>query len=146
VHFNGEDIQLKHYPTGHTDSDSVIYFPNANVMHMGDHFFVGRFPFIDLAGGGDVAQYIRNVESILEKAPVDVTIIPGHGPLADLSDLKAFLGILKESTAQIQEGIDAGKSVEAIQKEGLPDKFKPAEWGFVNTERWIAIVHESLTR
>ncbi len=146
IHFNGEDIQLQHYPTGHTDSDTVLYFPIANVIHMGDHFFVGRFPFIDLAGGGDVAQYIKNVESIISTAPKGVTVIPGHGPLADIDDLKKFLKLIIDTTAQIQKGIDAGKDSKTLQQEGLPAKYKDAGSGFINTKRWISIVYDSFTR
>ena len=146
IHFNVEDIQLQHYPTGHTDSDTIVYFPKANVMHMGDHFFVDRFPFIDIANGGDVAQYIKNVESVLDTSPKGVTIIPGHGPIADIADLKNFLKLLKDTTAIIQKGIDAGKDKKSLQKEGLPDKYEEAGTGFVNTKFWIGIVHDSFTR
>lgn len=146
VHFNGEDIQLKHYPTGHTDSDTVLYFPKANIMHMGDHFFVDRFPFIDLGGGGDVQQYMKNIQSIIDTAPRDVTIIPGHGPLADVAGLKKFLKLLKETRAIIQKGIDAGKDKKTLQAEGLPAKYKEAGTGFTSTKLWIGIVYDSLTR
>jgi cyclase len=146
VHFNGEDIQLKHYPTGHTDSDTVLYFPKANIMHMGDHFFVDRFPFIDLAGGGDVQQYMKNVQSLIDTAPKGVTIIPGHGPIADIGDLKRFLKLLADTRAIIQKGIDAGKDKKTLQTEGLPDKYKEAGTGFTSTKLWIGIVHDSLTR
>lgn len=146
VHFNGEDIELKHYPTGHTDSDTVLYFPKANVIHMGDHFFVDRFPFIDLAGGGDVAQYIKNVTSIIDTLPKDVTIIPGHGPIADVDDLKTFLKLLKDTTGVVQKGIDAGKDKKTLQQEGLPAKYKGAGAGFVNEKRWISIIYDSFTR
>src|SRR5262245_8316965 len=66
VHFNGEEIKVLHVPPGHTDSDSVIHFTGANVVHMGDSFFSGRFPNIDLGGGGDVRGFIRNVETALK--------------------------------------------------------------------------------
>ena len=78
VHFNNEDLAITHYPTGHTDGDSVIMFTGSNVAHLGDHFFVDRFPFIDLAGGGDVNGYLKNVRAMIETLPDDVKIIPGH--------------------------------------------------------------------
>src|SRR6266536_3491471 len=78
VHFNGDEIKIIHVPPGHTDSDSIIHFTGANVVHMGDSFFSGRFPNIDLGGGGDVRGYIRNVEEAMKKLPPDAKIIPGH--------------------------------------------------------------------
>ena len=54
LHFNGEQMDLVHYPNGHTDSDSVVYFKHANVAHLGDHFFNAFFPFVDIANGGDL--------------------------------------------------------------------------------------------
>ena len=90
VWFNGEEIVLAHVPPAHTDGDSVIYFTDANVIHFGDTFFSGRFPNIDLAGGGDVRGYIRNVGESLKKVPPDAKLIPGHGPLSTVNELKEF--------------------------------------------------------
>src|SRR5687767_7655994 len=96
VHFNGEEIQVIHYPHGHTDGDSVIFFTKSNVVHMGDHFFNGRFPFVDLASGGNVEGYARNVAAVLKQVPADAKVIPGHGPLASVDDLKRFHRMLTE--------------------------------------------------
>lgn len=146
LHFNGEEIEMVHFPTGHTDNDSVIFFTRSNVVHMGDHFFVGRFPFIDLAGGGDVEQYIENVRAVIGLLPADVKIIPGHGPLATLDDLKSFESMLTETVGIIRAGIDSGKSLDQLVEAGLPEKFAEAGSGFVNEKRFIGIVYESLTR
>jgi len=146
LHFNGEEIKIVHFPTGHTDTDCILFFTESNVVHMGDHFFNGFFPFIDLAGGGDVASYLNNVQTIIDQLPPDVKIIPGHGPLATLDDLKAFKAMLDETVGIIRDGIGVGKDEDKLQAEGLPDKYAEAGTGFVNTKRWIAIVFESLTR
>ncbi len=82
IHFNGEEIRAIHFPTGHTDGDSIIYFTTSNVIHMGDHFFTGRFPFVDLDSGGDVEGFTKNVGDVIAKLPAGVKIIPGHGPLS----------------------------------------------------------------
>src|SRR3954470_3720924 len=71
IHFNGEEIKLIHVPPAHTDCDSVVYFTSANVIHFGDTFFSGRFPNIDLGGGGDVRGYIRGVADAIRKVPAD---------------------------------------------------------------------------
>src|SRR5688572_29298555 len=79
IHINGEDIRAIHCPGGHTDGDSVIYFTQSKVVHMGDDYFNGRFPFIDLQSGGSVKGLIRNVEKVLSDIPADTKVIPGHG-------------------------------------------------------------------
>src|SRR6266498_3664542 len=90
VFFNGEEIKVIHFPHGHTDGDSIIFFTGANVVHMGDDFFNGMFPFVDLEAGGDVEGITKNVGDILSKLHAGVKIIPGHGPLSDAGGLKAF--------------------------------------------------------
>jgi cyclase len=140
VHFNGEEIRVLHAPNGHTDGDSIIYFTKSNVVHMGDHFFNGAFPFVDLASGGDVDGYIRNVAAVLAKAPADAKIIPGHGPLATTADLRTFHGMLVETTGIVRERLKAGKTVEQIKAEGLPEKWKSWGTGFISTDVWIETI------
>lgn len=146
VHFNGEEIRVIHFPNGHTDGDSVIFFTGSNVVHMGDDFFVGRFPFVDLASGGSVTGLIANIEKILGDLPNDVKIIPGHGPLATKADLQTYLGAIKETTEIVRQRIAAGKDQKAIVAEGLPDKWKEWGSGFIKTDMWLGIIHEDLTR
>lgn len=146
LHFNGETIRLVAFPPAHTDTDSVIYFTDANVAHLGDHFFVGRFPFIDLAGGGSVKGYLQNLDRLLGELADDVKIIPGHGPLATKQDLRDFRQLIQESVDYIQQQIGAGKDEDAIARDGLPDKFDGAGDGFISERRWIGIVHNDLTR
>lgn len=146
LHFNGEEIKLVHFPHGHTDSDTVVFFTGSNVVHMGDHFFNGFFPFIDTSGGGDVEQHIKNVRAVLTQIPDDIKIIPGHGPLATKKDLQTFVDTIAESVEFIRKGVDAGKSAKDIIDEGLPDKFDGWGAGFVSNNRWIGIVHGALSK
>lgn len=146
VHFNGEEIRAIHYPRGHTDGDSIIFFTGSNVVHMGDDFFNGMFPYIDLGSGGDVEGYERNVAAAITRIPPGAKIIPGHGPLATIDDLKTFHAMLVETIGIIRQRIKAGKTLEQIQTEGLPDKWKSWGSGFINTRTWINIVHQSLSR
>jgi cyclase len=146
IHLNGEEIRAVHYPTGHTDGDTVVYFTGANVAHLGDHFFVNRFPFIDLDSGGSVQGFINNVDAMIRTMPPNAKIIPGHGPLATIDDLRAFHQTLTETTTIIQNAIKAGKSLDDIKKAGLPEKYKEAGSGFINTPTWIDIVHRSYSR
>jgi glyoxylase-like metal-dependent hydrolase (beta-lactamase superfamily II) len=146
VHFNGEEIRAIHYPKGHTDGDSIIFFTKSNVVHMGDDFFNGMFPFIDLSSGGDVDGYVKNVGDVIPKIPAGAKIIPGHGALATIDDLKAFHAMLLETVEIVRKQVKAGKSLDEVKKAGMPDKYKSWGAGFVNTDRWIQIVFESLSR
>lgn len=146
IHFNGEEIAVMHMPTGHTDGDSIIHFTSSKVIHMGDQFFNGRFPFVDLESGGDVEGYVANVAKVLEMAPADVTIIPGHGPVATLEDLRAYHQMLTETIGTVRKQIDAGKTLEQIQAAGLPAKYESWGSGFIDAKAWIATIHTSLTR
>ena len=146
IHFNGEEIRVIHFPNSHTDGDSVVLFIGSNVVHMGDLFFSGRFPYVDLDSGGDVEGLIKHVEELLTELPSDVKLIPGHGPLSDIDDLKTYHQTLVETTDLIRDQMGAGKSLEEIKAAGLPKKWR--SWGssFISTERWIEIVYRSLTK
>lgn len=146
IHVNGEEIKLVHYPGGHTDGDTVVFFKNANVVHLGDDFFVGRFPFVDIDSGGSVNGLIHNIASLITQIPADAKLIPGHGPLSTVDDLHAFYRLLVESSQVVTDAMKAGKSVEEIKKAGLPEKFKDAGTGFIKTDMWIEIVHRSYSK
>ena len=146
VHFNGEEIKLVHVPPSHTDTDSVIYFTGSNVIHMGDLFFNGRFPFVDLGSGGNVANYLESVAKVLGEAPDDVKIIPGHGPLATVADLKEFHEALTGSVAAIRKEMTAGKSLENITAGGVLDAWPDREVNTNNYNRWIEYVYNSYSR
>jgi len=145
IHFNGEEIKVIHFPHGHTDGDSIIFFTTANVIHMGDHFFVGRFPFVDLDNGGTVQGYTQNVKSVIDQAAAETKIIPGHGSLATLDDLKAAHRMLVETTQSVQQAISEGKSLDDIKAAGVPEEWQ--SWGgeSISTDLWLTLVYQSLT-
>lgn len=143
VYFNGEEIRVIHFPRGHTDGDAVIFFTGSNVVHMGDDFFNGMFPFIDLDSGGDVDGYLKNVSEVVGKLPANVKIIPGHGPLANAEDLKRFHQMLVATTGIVRQKMAAGKKVEEIKAEGFPPEWKSWGAGFVNADRWIDTIYRS---
>jgi cyclase len=145
VHFNGEEIRAIHFPHGHTDGDSVIFFTTSNVVHLGDDFFAGRFPFVDLDSGGTVEGLIRNIGEIIGKVPAGAKLIPGHGPISTLDDLKSYHRMLQQTTDIVRQKIAAGKTLEQIKSEGLPDEWKPWGTGFIKTDLWIEIIYKSLT-
>jgi glyoxylase-like metal-dependent hydrolase (beta-lactamase superfamily II) len=145
IHFNGEEIRVMHLPAGHTDGDSAMLFTASNVAHLGDHFFAGRFPFVDIDSGGSVQGLTRNVADMIARLPAGVKIIPGHGPLSTIDDLKAYHRMLTTTTDIVRKQIDAGKTVEQIEAAGLPDEWKQWGTGFINQNRWLETIHRSLT-
>ncbi|MGJ8670515.1 MAG: MBL fold metallo-hydrolase [Oceanococcus sp.] len=144
LHINDEHIQLLHLPGGHTDGDSIVYFKMANVVHLGDHFFNGIFPFVDLEHGGNVRRMAKNLRGILPSINDAVVIIPGHGPLAKKPELIAFIEMLEGSLAEVAAMKKAGLNLEAMQKQGLSDQWKAWTDGFLSTEVWISLVYGSL--
>lgn len=145
VHFNGEEIRAIHFPQGHTDGDSVIFFTTSNVVHLGDDFFAGRFPFVDIDSGGSVEGLTKNIGELIEKIPAGAKLIPGHGPISTIDDLKAYHRMLVETSDIVRKKIAAKKSLDEIKKEGLPAEWNSWGAGFIKTDLWIELVHRSLT-
>jgi glyoxylase-like metal-dependent hydrolase (beta-lactamase superfamily II) len=143
IHMNGERVKAVHFPHGHTDGDTVIFFTGSNVVHLGDDFFVGRFPFVDLNSGGSVPGLVKNIGKLLEIIPVDAKLIPGHGPVSTIDDLKDYHAMLVETTLIVRKHMKAGKSLEEIKKAGLPAKYKEAGSGFIKQDAWIETIFKS---
>ncbi len=143
IHFNGEELRVVHFPNAHTDGDGAVFFTDSNVVHTGDLFFNGRFPYVDLRGGGDVQGYIEAVRSLVKQIPPDARIIPGHGPLAGPDDLRTALEMLETCANLVQEAIGAGKTREEVQAAGVPEKWQSWGQGWMSTDRWLAIVYDS---
>ena len=137
IHLAKEKIILTHLPSGHTDGDSIVYFTQANVIHTGDLFFQGRFPYIDLNGGGTVKGYLANVNYILANTPDDVKIIPGHGDLSNKTELKAFATMLDFSIKRVAKALAEDKTEAEILAMGIGDEYKRLSWRFITEERWL---------
>ena len=144
LHFNGEEVQLRHLPNGHSESDSIVYFPRSGVLHTGDIFFNGMFPFLDSQHGGDVRQLALNVARILKDYPGDTIIIPGHGPVGTMADMRAYLEMLTATTAHVEAGIKQGLDLEALKQAGLPPQFDSWAW-LIDQKGWTTLLHASLT-
>jgi cyclase len=144
--FNGEEIDVIHLPHGHTDGDSAIIFKGSNVVHMGDQFFNGMFPIVDLASGGDVVGYAKNIETMLDRIPAGAKVIPGHGALGTVDDLKKVHAMLLATTEFVRKEIAAGKTLDEAKKAGLPPEWKGWATDFVPTERWVETVYRSLKK
>lgn len=137
LHFNGVDIEVQHYPGGHTDGDSVIYFSQQNVVHMGDLFFKDRFPFVDVSSGGGVVAYTANVATVLARIDDKTIVVPGHGSVANKADLQRFHRMLGITISRVKSALAAGETVEAIVAQGLGAEWSAWGKGFINEAAWI---------
>jgi len=146
VHLNGEDIRALHFPHGHTDGDAVIFFPQSNVVHMGDDFVTYGFPFIDLESGGGVRGMIAAVEKVMATVPADAKVIPGHGPLSTIADMKPFIAMLKDTMARVEKGIQQGKTVEQLKQENVLKGYESlgGPGKFVTTDKFIETLYNDL--
>ena len=118
-HLNGEDIRILHMPRAHTDGDSIVHFAGSDVVHMGDTFFNGMYPFIDGSTGGTIDGTIAACDQVLGMVTEQTKIIPGHGPLAAKADLKAYREMLSTVAARMRKAIAEGQSDEDIAKSGM---------------------------
>lgn len=144
IYFNDEEIRALHMGPGHTDGDSVIVFTKSNVVHTGDLFFNGMFPFIDLDSGGSIDGYIADVTRVLELLPAGAKIVPGHGPLADRAAYEKFLRMLESTSSTVRAGIKAGKSLDAIKQQGLGADWKSWSWDFINEASFVETLYRGL--
>jgi cyclase len=114
LHINGEDVQAVHVANAHTDTDAIIYFTKANVVHTGDVFAGPQFPFIDTGSGGSLDGVIAALGTVLARIDDNTKIIPGHAPLQKKSDLEAFRKMLIDLREKIVSQIRAGKTQEEV--------------------------------
>jgi glyoxylase-like metal-dependent hydrolase (beta-lactamase superfamily II) len=142
---NGEDIRISHFPHAHSDTDVVVYFKQSNVVHMGDTYFAGMFPFI--GRGGSIKGLIACIEKVLNDTPADARIIPGHGPLSNTTELRATLAMLKETSAIVENGIKNKQSLKQMTEAKVLAKYdKWAEDSYINTDQFLEQMYKVLTR
>jgi glyoxylase-like metal-dependent hydrolase (beta-lactamase superfamily II) len=145
LHLNGEDIRAVYWPNGHTDTDSVIWFTKSNVVHMGDDFFNGMFPVVDLDHGGSVRGLIENLDRLLPTIPDGAKVIPGHGELSDKAGVRRFRDMLAGTLGVVERGVAAGKSLETLKSEKVLAQWDDWGKGFINNDAWIATLHAEAT-
>ncbi|MBX2845698.1 MAG: MBL fold metallo-hydrolase [Saprospiraceae bacterium] len=145
LHINGQSVIIMHVHNAHTDSDSFIYFPEENVLHMGDVFFNKRFPYIDLKSGGSIDGYQEAVKAALMLVNEETQIIPGHGPLASKADLIAYSEMLSVIDERMRQALQEGKSLDQIKKEKLVGDLSDWNWGFINEDKIIETFYNGLS-
>ena len=142
-HLNGDDIRAVHVEHAHTDGDSLIYWTRANVLHMGDTYFNGMLPFIDLDSGGSIDGVIAAVEAGLALANEETRIIPGHGPVARRADLVRYRDMLIELRSRVGQGIAAGRTLAQIQAGRHADAYGRPD-AFISPDSMIETIYRSL--
>jgi cyclase len=144
-HLNGDDIRAYHVAPAHTDGDVIIHFTRANIFHMGDTYFNGFYPFVDIGTGGTIDGMIAAADRVLAEANADTKIIPGHGPVSGRTELAAYREMLAGIRAKVKPMVKAGRSIEQVQAARPSAKWDPV-WGnaFFTPEKFVAAVFQSL--
>ena len=147
-HSNGEDILITHVHNAHTDGDAHVYFTNSNVLHMGDTYFQGKFPFIDLESGGSIEGYIASAEKALMMINDKTVIIPGHRGLSNKQELQTYKKMLVTLRDRVAAKIKEGKTVEEVKKDETITKEYAKEYGgwFITAESIRETIYMSLTK
>ena len=144
-HLNGDEMHVFHVEHAHTDGDAIIHFRKTNVIHMGDIYFEGMYPFIDLSAGGSIDGMIAAVDQVFTIIDGNTKVIPGHGPLSDKAGLKAYRKMLAAVREGVALQIKAGKTLDEILASRTTREFDSA-WGkgFLKPEQFVEIIYNSL--
>jgi glyoxylase-like metal-dependent hydrolase (beta-lactamase superfamily II) len=145
VHVNGEDIRAIHFPSGHTDGDVVILFTQSNVVHMGDDFVTYGFPFVDLTSGGSVKGLAAAIDKVVALLPPDVKVIPGHGNVSTIEDMKKLSVALKDCVKLVEVEVKKKRTLEQIQQAKVLAKYDELGKGFVSADTFIETIYKELT-
>lgn len=146
LHWNDLTAHVIHFPRAHTDGDAVIWYPEANVIHMGDIFWNGNYPFLDVAGGGSIDGYINAMNWAIETADDDTVLIAGHGDAGGRHEAIAFRDMLVDARTAVQAQVDAGASLEDAQGADPLAAYNEV-WGtwFIDGDMFTALIYLSLT-
>ena len=147
LHLNNDEILVTHVENAHTDGDAVIFFKQANVIHAGDVYFAGMYPFIDSDSGGSVEGTLKAIREILAMADEHTVIIPGHGPLSNKSGLTAYSGMLQTISDRIRTLINKQASLEEIQAARPTQDYDDIYGnGFIKNEAFVEMLYQDMTR
>ncbi len=144
-YWNDDELRIVHVGPAHTDGDSIVHFRKANVVHMGDTYFNGMYPFIDVSSGGTISGLIEAVDGVLKTTDERTMIIPGHGPLSGITELRAYRDMLGTVHARLRSLIEQGKSREQVIA-SAPTRDFDATWGggFMKPDVWVGLVFDGM--
>jgi len=146
LYLNGDELEVTHVARAHTDGDSIVRFRKANVVHMGDTFFNGSYPFIDVDSGGSIDGVIAAADRVLPSIDAGTKLIPGHGPLGTKAELQSYREMLAGIRDRVKALIAQGKTLDQVIA-ARPTAQWDATWGkgFMKPDIFVAFVHRSLT-
>jgi cyclase len=144
-HWNGDEVRAFHVAPAHTDGDTIVQFVKADVVHMGDCFFNGNFPFIDTSSGGKVDGIVAAADRVLGAISDKTRVIPGHGPVATKADLQAYRDTVKSVRDRVAKLKAEGKAKDAVVAAKPTAEFD-AKWGqgFIKPDVFVGLVYDSL--
>lgn len=146
-HMNNNDIQAWHVEHAHTDGDAMVHFKQANVIHMGDTYFAGMYPFIDTSSGGSADGCIRAINHALEIANDKTVIIPGHGPISNRLELANYRDMLQTVTDRVKTLLSENASLAQVQSDGPTANFDESYGGgFITNEKFVEMLYQDLIR
>jgi glyoxylase-like metal-dependent hydrolase (beta-lactamase superfamily II) len=147
VHVNGDDAHAVHYPAAHTDGDTIVFFPRTATVATGDIYVRYGFPFIDINAGGSVQGMIAACEDVLKRVPADARVVPGHGEVSGVAELREYLQMLKDTSAVVAGALKAGKTLEQMKQERIlgrwSERYSPPK-AFVDTDAFTETLYNSL--
>ena len=147
LHIGDETVTAHHVAHAHTDGDAFVHFESSNVIHAGDLFWNGSYPFIDTGSGGGIDGMIQGVRRMLALSDDTTRIVPGHGPLGDKKDLADYLKMLETTRERLLALVNEGVAREVVRfKPVMKDYDKTWGQGFMTPERYILIVFDDLAR
>lgn len=145
VYFNGEDVMIFHVDNAHTDGDALYYLPKSNVLHTGDCFMKGRFPFIDRNSGGSVDGWLKGVSRALTIIDDETVIIPGHGDLANKKDYRDARDAVMSLRDMVKIKVKAGLDLDQIKALKLAQNYDSNFGsGFINSDAMVTTIYKEL--
>jgi cyclase len=146
-HINGDEVRALHVPRAHTDGDTIVHFVKGDIIHMGDCFFNGMYPFIDTSSGGTIDGVVAAADRALALAGDRTRVIPGHGPLATKADLRAYRDMLATVSQRIKQMLRDGKKLEEVTASGVTADFDE-KWGkgFIKASKFAEMVAMNLIK
>jgi len=144
-YMNGQTVHVIYTPNAHTDGDSIVYFKEANILHMGDNFFNGMFPYIDVDSGGSMQGMIESHQTALDLINDETQVIPGHGPMATKKDLETAQNMLIEVQSRVKERVEEGDDLDTIIAAKLITDYTKFS-NFINEDTIVKIAYISLTK
>jgi len=146
-HWNGDEVRVLHVPNAHTDGDSIVYFRKANVLHVGDTWFNGMYPFFDVNAGGSLDGLVKALDRALTLPDEETKIIPGHGPLSNAVELKRYRDMLATVRDRVRALAEQGKSRAEIIA-AKPTKEFDGKWGnsWLDADTWVGLIYDGMMR